>query len=238
MWLSRSAYRTSTVQDGPGRGSGAFLSDVDDPDARTEEGPRQGGSEGSLCLSLLEKADRAAGGLDVTGPASGTSSTEALTWLRWITGKLGLDLNEAKTRVCAAERESFDFLGYTLGPMVFRRTGKTYVGVTPSKKRVKRFKKSLRTELHVANHAPLDEVVAAVNRKLRGWSRYFSVGMLEPAYRTVDRYTEALFRQFLVRRHKVPGRGNRPFSNRYLYEELGLVRLEDRRRMSRLHALT
>ena len=109
---------------------------------------------------------------------------------------------------------------------------------TPSKKRVKRFKKSLRTELHVANHAPLEEVVAAVNHKLRGWSRYFSIGTLEPAYRTVDRYTEALFRQFLVRRHEVPGRGTRPFSNRYLYEELGLVRLGDRRRMSRLHALT
>ncbi len=124
---------------------------------------------------------------------------EALTWLRWITEKLGLGLNEAKTRVCDAERESFDFLGYTFGPMVFRRTGKTYVGATPSRKRVKR------------SHAPLEEVVVAVNRKLQGWSRYFSVGTLEPAYRTVDRYTEALFRQFLVRRHKVPGRGTRPF---------------------------
>jgi len=87
-------------------------------------------------------------------------------------------------------------------------------------------------------HVGKTYVVVAVNRKLRGWSRYFSIGTLEPAYRTVDRYTEALFRQFLVRRHKVPERGNRPFSNRYLYEELGLVRLDDRRRMSRLHALT
>jgi len=163
---------------------------------------------------------------------------EALTWLRWITEKLGLSLNEAKTRVCDAERETFDFLGYTFGPMVFRRTGKTYVGVAPSKKRVKRFKESLRTEPHVANHAPLNEVVAAVNHKLRGWSRHFSVGTLEPSYRTVDRYAEALFRQFLVRRHKVPGRGTRPFSKRYLYGELGLVRSRDRRRMSRLHALT
>jgi hypothetical protein len=53
-----------------------------------------------------------------------------------------------------------------------------------------------------------------------------------------DRYTEVLFRRFLVRRHQGPGRGTRPFSNRYLYDELGLVRLDDRRRMSRLHALT
>jgi hypothetical protein len=39
--------------------------------------------------------------------------------------------------------------------------------------------------------------VAAVNRKPRGWSRLFSIGTLEPSYRTVDRYTEALFMQFL-----------------------------------------
>jgi RNA-directed DNA polymerase len=166
------------------------------------------------------------------------SAEEALSWLRWITGRLGLSLNEAKTCVRDARRESFDFLGYTFAPMIYRRTGQTYLGVAPSKKRVKRFKQSLRTVLHAGNHAPLDEVVVEVNRKLRGWGQYFSVGTLGPSYRAVDRYTEALLRKFLVRRHKVPGRGTRPFSNRYLYEDLGLVRLQDRRRVSRSHALT
>lgn len=162
---------------------------------------------------------------------------DALTWLRWITERLGLSLNEAKTCVRDARRESFDFLGYTFGPMMHRRTGRTYLGVAPSKKRVKRFKASLRSVLRAGNHAPLDEVVEEVNRKLRGWGQYFSIGTLEPAYRTVDRYTESLLRKFLVRRHKVPGRGTRPFSNQYLYGDLGLVRLQDRRRVSRSHAL-
>jgi RNA-directed DNA polymerase len=162
---------------------------------------------------------------------------DALEWLKWITERLGLTLNEAKTCVRAARRESFDFLGYTFGPMTYRRTGRTYLGVAPSKKRMKRFKQSLRDVLHAGNHAPLDEVVGAVNRKLRGWGQYFSIGTLEPAYRSVDRYTSDLLRQFLVRRHKVPGRGTRPFSYRYLYEDLGLVRLQDRRKVSRLHAL-
>lgn len=163
---------------------------------------------------------------------------EALRWLRWITGKVGLELNEAKTAVRHAAQESFDFLGYTFGPMVYLRTGQRYLGVAPSKKRVKRLKASLRAVLSAGSSAPLDELVAAVNRKLEGWSRYFSVGTLDPAYQAVDRYTEALLRSFLARRHKVPGRGTRPFSYRYLYGELGLVRLQDRRRMSRLHVLT
>jgi RNA-directed DNA polymerase len=163
---------------------------------------------------------------------------EALHWLRWIITRMGLSLNEAKTGVRHATRESFDFLGYTFGPMVYRRTGRTYLGVAPSKKRVKRLKESLRAILSAGNQTPLEELVAAVNRKLEGWSRYFSLGTLEPAYRVVDRYTETLLRSFLARRHKVPGRGTRRFSDRYLHEKLGLVRLGDRRRVSRLHALT
>ena len=86
--------------------------------------------------------------------------------------------------------------------------------------------------------APLDEVGEAVNRKLRSWGQYVSIGTLEPAYRSVDRYTCTLLRQFLVRRHKVPGRGTRRFSYPYLHETLGLVRLQDRRRVSTLHALS
>jgi RNA-directed DNA polymerase len=162
---------------------------------------------------------------------------EALSALRWVVERIGLRLNETKTCIRNARRESFDFLGYTFGPMMYRQTGSTYLGVAPSKKRVKRFKQSLRTVLHAGNHAPLDEVVSEVNRKLRGWSAYFSIGTLEPAYRVVDRYTADLLRKFLVRRHKVPGRGTRRFREQYLYETLGLVCLQSRRRGSRSHAV-
>jgi RNA-directed DNA polymerase len=162
---------------------------------------------------------------------------EALSWLRGIIERLGLSLNEVKTCVRDARQESFDFLGYTFGPMVHKRTGRAYIGVAPSKKRVKRFKQSLREVLHAGNQAPVGEVLAEVNRKLVGWAQYFQIGTLAPAYRNVDRYATARLRSFLVRRHKVPGRGTRRFSDRYLHEKLGLVRLEDRRRVSRSHAL-
>jgi RNA-directed DNA polymerase len=104
----------------------------------------------------------------------------ALSWLRWIIERLGLRLNEAKTCVCDARRESFDFLGYTFGPMLHKRSGQTYLGVAPSKKRVKRFKLSLREVLHAGNHAPLDEVLEAVNRKLVGWAQYFGLARWRP----------------------------------------------------------
>ena len=162
---------------------------------------------------------------------------EALVWLRWIVGRLGLKLNEEKTCVRDARKEHFDFLGYTFGPQVSWK-GERYVGFAPSKKRVRRLKESLRTVLHRGNHAPVDEVVEAMNRKLRGWKAYFRLGARAPAYRAIDTYTRDRLRQFLVRRHKAPGRGARRFSYGYLHEDLGLIRLTEHRTKSPSHALT
>ena len=50
-------------------------------------------------------------------------AAEALTWTKAVMTKLGLTLNEAKTSAKDARRESFDFLGYTLGPRWFPKGG-------------------------------------------------------------------------------------------------------------------
>ena len=161
----------------------------------------------------------------------------ALKSLRWIVERLGLRLNEQKTHLRHAREESFDFLGYTFGPMVSRRTGGKYLGVTPSKKRVKRFKQSLRAVLRPGNQGRSGEVVAGVNRRLVGWANYFSVGTLGNVYRSLDEYSCMLLRRFLVRRHKVPGRGTRRFGNQWLRSNLGLVQLYQRRQVAPSHAL-
>lgn len=160
----------------------------------------------------------------------------ALKSLRWIVERLGLRLNDQKTHVRHAREESFDFLGYTFGPMVSRRTGREYLGMTPSKKRVKRFKQSLRKVLKPGNHGRIVDVVAAVNRRTRGWANYFSVGTLGGVYRALDVYTCMLLRKFLVRRHKVPGRGTRRFPDQWLRAQLGLKPLYERRTVALPHA--
>ena len=59
---------------------------------------------------------------------------EALTWTRAVMAKLGLTLNEAKTSVKDARTESFEFLGYSLGPRHYPDSGRRYLGAIPSKK--------------------------------------------------------------------------------------------------------
>ena len=75
------------------------------------------------------------------------------TTRRWMTG-IGLALNEDKTRVCNARCESFDFLGYTFGPMYSPRTGRRYNGARPSTKAVASIKERIRRRLRPGNQAP------------------------------------------------------------------------------------
>src|SRR3954471_2815222 len=67
-------------------------------------------------------------------------AAEALTWTKAVMAKLGLTLNEAKTSLKDARRESFDFLGYTFGPQRYRKDGHWYLGASPSKRSVQRLK--------------------------------------------------------------------------------------------------
>jgi RNA-directed DNA polymerase len=152
-------------------------------------------------------------------------AAEALAWTRWAMERIGLSLNAAKTSVRDARRESFDFLGYTFGPERYRKDGHWYLGAKPSKKSVQRLKGKVRRILRPGNKGSRDEVVARVNRLLRGWANYFSYGTRLMAYRTIDNYVYQTMRHFLRQRHKVPTRGTRRFPAERVFEEIGVLRL-------------
>jgi RNA-directed DNA polymerase len=143
---------------------------------------------------------------------------------RWFT-QMGLTLNEQKTRVCNGRREAFTFLGYTFGPMRYRKSGHEYVGAAPARKAVKRVKGRIRQILRPGNQAPWDEVKDELNRVLRGWANYFSYGTRFMAYRAVDNYVWERVRHFQGRRHKVPSRGTERYSGDVVFGELGVFRL-------------
>jgi RNA-directed DNA polymerase len=163
-------------------------------------------------------------------------ATEVLAQSRRWFAQMGLTLNEQKTRVCEGRRESFTFLGYTFGPMRYRKDGHWYLGAAPAKKAVKRIKGRIRRILRPSNQAPWDVVVGDLNRLLRGWVNYFDYGTRLMAYRAVDHYVWERTRHFLRRRHKVPSRGTRRFSADVVFGELGVFQLRRFHLASPAHA--
>ena len=152
-------------------------------------------------------------------------ATEALAWTRWAMGHLKLTLNDTKTCVRYADREAFDFLGYTFGWRRYRANGRWYLAAAPSTKSVQRVKAAVRARLRPGNQAPWAEVGGGLNRLLRGWGVYFSYGTRAPVYRAVDHYVYQAVRHFLSRRHKVPTRGTRRFAAEQVFGSLGVLRL-------------
>jgi RNA-directed DNA polymerase len=150
---------------------------------------------------------------------------EALAWTRQVMSRLGLALNEAKTCIRRAREEQFDFLGYTFGPHRFRKDGHWYLGASPSRKSLVRLKRKARAILNPGNVGAWPVVRDRLNALLRGWSSYFGYGTRLPAYRAVDNYVYKRVVHFLRRRHKVPTRGTRRFSDEMVFGELGVLRL-------------
>jgi RNA-directed DNA polymerase len=164
-------------------------------------------------------------------------AAEALAWTTAVMTKLGLTINEAKTSLKDARRESFDFLGYTLGPRHFRNGGRWYLGAAPSKKSVQRVKRKISDLLRPSNTGAWPQVCARANRLLGGWATYFSYGSIASAYQAVDRHLYDRVCAFLRRRHKTPGRGIKRFPREYVYGELGVLQLNRVRKVSPTCAL-
>jgi RNA-directed DNA polymerase len=149
---------------------------------------------------------------------------EAMARMREMMSKLKLTVNETKTRVCSLPEEKFDFLGYTFGRSYSPRTGRPYLGASPSRKKARRICQAISQETG-CNKTRLDSktVVKRLNQMLVGWKNYFCVGSVSKAYRAVDQHARHRLRQWLCRKHKQRGPGTRRYPDAFLYADLGLV---------------
>jgi RNA-directed DNA polymerase len=185
-------------------------------------GWRQRGFESRLRAKIVSYAD------DYVICCKG-SADEALVAMRTMMAKLKLTINEAKTRVCQLPNERFDFLGYDFGRCYSIKTGRAYFGTRPSKKSLSKIIGAIRecTDGRTT-WQEAEDLVSKLNRKLVGWSNYFSLGPVSHAYRAIDQYTTRRLRRWLRKKHKVRNTGKLRFTQEYMHEQMGLVQLAAR----------
>ena len=111
----------------------------------------------------------------------------------WIESKMGwlsLEINRDKTRVVnlGEDKTSLDFLGYTFRwDRDLYGSGRRYLNVEPSKKALQRQRDRI-NELTDRRQGctPIPRLITKLNRQLKGWATYFSLGYPSKAYRKIN----------------------------------------------------
>jgi len=146
----------------------------------------------------------------------------AMERLREILGPLELTLNEEKSRVVDAEKETFDFLGFTYRRVTNPRTGKRATVFYPSKKAQQRLREKVKNILNPMYPITYDEYILRTNRMIRGWVNYFRIGNSSRVFHDIRRHVEVKLRRVLQRKAGRHGCGWRRYDYAYLYQRLGL----------------
>ncbi|MDR3557602.1 MAG: group II intron maturase-specific domain-containing protein [Syntrophobacteraceae bacterium] len=153
--------------------------------------------------------------------------------------RLGLTLNETKTKVVNAREGKFDFPGFTIWMGKSRRTGRQYPHAQPSKKSVQAIKDRV-TALTKRERTPvpLEEIVELVNSTVRGWVGYFHFKNCSKVLEHVRGHVEERLRTHLRKRFKVRDRktGYTRFGNRVLYKTYGLYKVPTTAGWTKAHA--
>ena len=156
-------------------------------------------------------------------------ATTALVTMQNMMTRLKLTVNDKKTRVCRLPEEKFDFLGYTFGRCYSPKTGRVYLGTTPSKKRVQRICEAISAATRRSQtQQAAEQLVEQLNRQIIGWANYFCLGPVSQAYRVVAEHTRRRLRQWLCAKHQRKGAGTARYSDQLLHDTFGLVRLAAR----------
>lgn len=110
-------------------------------------------------------------------------TVEVVGRLKKILERMGLKLNESKTRMVQAKETAFKFLGFTIRyDRDIKGRDKRYWNIIPSDKSEKRIRQKINDLLHSSGHYGPLRLKNELNAKLRGWLNYYEVaGVSYPA---------------------------------------------------------
>lgn len=150
----------------------------------------------------------------------------ALAEMRKMITAIRLTVNDQKTRLCSLPQDRFRFLGFEFGVQVSWKSGRRYYAPAPARNKVQAICRQISnlTSSRTTWRTEADEV-QLLNRTLRGWATYFSVGYVKGAWRVVQQHACRRLRQWLKRKGCLQARGPQNPPDLRLYENYGLLNL-------------
>jgi RNA-directed DNA polymerase len=140
-----------------------------------------------------------------------------------IRARLGLTINEEKTRSVDAREASFEFLGFDFRRKRNPKTGKLIALIQPSRKSEQHFRDNVRELTARWTHRVSQQnVVERVNRYVEGWVNYFYVHNSTKVFTRQRFFLEQRMRKYLQKRRQRRGFGMKEWPPSRLYRELGL----------------
>ena len=149
------------------------------------------------------------------------SAYPALEAFNGISRRMGLKLNEEKTRITTLA-EGFDFVGFHFVKRRSPNTGKKVIYIFPSKDSQRSIRRRIKYFTKRRAQVPPDKFVAQINEAVRGWVNYFLHTNASDAFRGLQRFINTRFRRYLTFRSKGRGFGWKRFPNKRLYA-MGII---------------
>ena len=108
---------------------------------------------------------------------------EVIKKLKSLLQRMGINLNEDKTRQIDARTESFNFLGFTIRyDKDIKGRDIRYWNIVPSKKSEQKIRDKIKEYLETHGHCKAQDIADGLNSIIRGWLNYFSIpGVSYPA---------------------------------------------------------
>jgi group II intron reverse transcriptase/maturase len=105
-----------------------------------------------------------------------TLPAEITARLKNLLQRMGLTINEIKTRQIDARQESFNFLGFTIRyDNDLKGRNAKYWNIIPSKKSEQKIRDKVKEYLKTHGHYKAQDVAAGLNTIMRGWLNYFDI---------------------------------------------------------------
>jgi group II intron reverse transcriptase/maturase len=148
---------------------------------------------------------------------------KGITLLKYYTNRLGLTINQEKTRVVKMiEGEKVEFLGFRFHHVRDRKRKKRLMLVYPSPRSQKKCRERIRKLVDASISQTTKVQVENVNRFLRGWMNYYRLGNSGRALKSIAHYVNGRVRRMIQRRKGRDGYSWKNISSDYLYGKLGL----------------